>query len=100
MNKKPYISTLLIIFSSILWSGYTQAQAFYEVMGQIESIQNNSMKVSDRMYKISPTVKIILMNKKPGKISDLGSNTFVGIDLIIINNKTLVDTIHVLPKPN
>lgn len=100
MNKRSYLYSFLIVFSSIVWSTNGQTQAFYEVIGQIESIQSNTMKISDRVYRISPTVKVILKNKKSGKISDLASNTFVGINLITINNQALIDTIYVLPKPN
>ncbi len=102
MNKTINIYSLLLILFSVSGNSVCQAQAqapvFYEVIGNISSLDNNLIRINDRVLKISPTVKVILKNKRPGNLSDLGSNDFVGIDLITINNKLLIDTIYILPQ--
>lgn len=101
MNKKSFIcAVLLSLSSSMIWISPAQAQAFYEVIGQIESVENSLITVGDRVYKISPTAKVFLKNKEPGKISDLSRSTFIGAKLITINRNTMIDSIYVLPEPN
>lgn len=86
---------LLIILTPVLsWSQEQQL-----AIGQINQISSNYIIVRDIGFKMLPTVKVFLNNKKPGKLKDAKKGDFVRLSLLKINKVKYVDSITILPAP-
>jgi hypothetical protein len=72
--------------------------AFYAETGRIEILPGagQAIRLNDRVFRLSPTVKIVLPNKLAGALSDVKTGNLVGLDFITINNQLLVDRISLL----
>lgn len=71
---------------------------FYHEIGYPALLKGDKIRINDRILTLSPTVKVVLEDKKAGKIADVNSSRKVGIELIEINKRTLVDRITLLPE--
>ena len=93
------ILAIIFITSNLAYAQGVNPPVFYEILGKIESISGNIIRVSDLQLIVSPTVKVNLSEKKKGKFEDLNIGDFVGISTITINKRKLVDTINLLNQP-
>ena len=94
---KHILSSLII---SLLLTFPTAYAAFMLIeVGQVSSINNNSITIDDAQFRISPTVKVITSEKKKGALNDVQKGDFVRISVIKFNRRKLVDTIDILDGP-
>lgn len=72
-------------------------EIYYPVMGVVTQIKGNKIVVNDRVVKVLPTLKVRLKNNTLGQFSDVKVGQLVGMSLVTINSRRLVDTITILP---
>ena len=93
------------LLSLVLVFPYSYAEAeslertkkFYSAVGKVTAIYGNKITVNDNVTLVLPTVKIILRNKTLGKLSDVKVGSLVGMSMLTIHNRQLIDTIELLP---
>jgi hypothetical protein len=93
LTKKLGVCLMLAMFTA----STAFAQEIYPVMGYIDSITKTKLRVNDMLFRLSPTLKVILKDSSPGKLGDLKKETYIGATTITINRRILIDTIYVLP---
>ncbi len=69
---------------------------FYPMMGRVGFIDKDRIIINDMSFRLSPTLKVILPNKKTGKLGDVTLKKLVGLKTIKLSKRTLVDTIYIL----
>lgn len=92
-----YITRFLLLLA-ILIPCQSWSQSGLLAIGQIDEIGSKHIIITDSKFKMSPTVKVILINKKPGQLNDLKKGDFVKLTLFKINNVKYVDTINILSE--
>ena len=97
MIKKTLSIAIVLWLSLASAASWGQRPAFYPEMGAIEMLGDNQVRINDEIYLLSPTVKVMLADNTAGTLSDVRTGTLVGLDLITINRRQLVDRITILP---
>jgi len=102
MKVKKIISfiCLSILLSIMTLPVKAERKAFYPIIGKITQINKSKMTVSDHIIRISPTVKLKNSGGDDVPLSGIKIGDFVGLNVITINGRQLVDIITMLPKRN
>jgi|GEM_PF-3436904 len=97
MIRKTLSITIVLWLSLVPTTSWAQMPAIYPEMGMIEMVGDKQVRINDKIYTLSPTVKVMLADNTEGSLSDVSSGIVVGLDLIKINRRQLVDRITILP---
>lgn len=97
---KPFYKQLLklLVVSVLLIPNLAWSQSGLLANGIIDKVGSSFITISDSRFKLLPTVKVILKDKKPGKVSDLKKGDFVKLELLKVNKRKQVDTIRVVSE--
>lgn len=102
MNKTQSLFGLLLatfLFSSSalaeLPNWYPQN---YDWVGVIDEVNKNTIFIDDSKFQISPTLKYLTEKTNNAAIRDLKKGLLVGINVLTINNRNLVDRIWLIPE--
>ena len=75
------------------------AQISHWAFGEIQQLDRQRLILSDRMFHIMATTKVVLPDQKPGELSDLQPGQVVGIKVLKLDNKRFAETIE-LRRPS
>ncbi len=89
---------LMLVF--LLFSPGLTADVYFEEMGKLSSISSTHIVAGDLQYKLLPTVKVFLENRRAGSINQLERGDDLRLKIMVINNKPMVDTIYQLADSN
>jgi hypothetical protein len=99
MKISKHVNLIAAILFSISFFTAGAAQAISLVdSGFVNEISSDYIQLNDQFFRISPTVKVILENGKPGTLGMIKPKDSVKVKVITINKRYLVDTILVMPK--
>jgi len=94
--KKLVKSSILLAF---LLSNPAWSQNDLLAIGEIDEIGSNYVIITDSKFKILPTAKVYLGDKKPGRMENLNKGDFVKLYLLKINRIEQVEAIHKYDNP-
>jgi len=102
MNKTKFLYSLLLatwLFSSSVLAvqpgWYPQR---YDWVGVVDEVNRNTIYIDDREFKISPTLKYATEHDRNASIRQLKKGLLVGINVLTINKRNLVDRIWLIPR--
>ncbi len=99
MKISKHVNLIAAVLFSISFFSAGAVQAISLVdSGFVNEIDRDFIQLNDQHFRISPTVKVILKNRKPGTIDMIKPNDWVKVKVITINKRDLVDKIWVMPK--
>ncbi len=65
--------------------------------GHLTKITNTHVFAGDLDYKLSPTVKVVLISGKSGSVRQLSKGDYISMKILTLDRKSYVDTIIQLP---
>jgi hypothetical protein len=102
MNKNQSLFAILLVaslFSSSLLaelpSWYPQD---YDLVGIVDEVNAKTIYIDDNKIAISPTIKYATENNSNASIRQLKKGLLVGVNILTINNRNLVDRIWLIPE--
>lgn len=93
------ISAACCLFSAVAFAAlpkwYPQS---FDSYGIIDTISSNSISIEKRQFILSPTAKVSTVDSKVSDIGQIKPGQTIGVDIITINNRKLVDHIWLIPE--
>ncbi len=102
MKLIPILAGLAMMVLQLITPLYAADMSRVNVIGRIDVLGGNSITVNDMKFALSPTLKVIRKNNKPGTTDDLMRGKFVKLKFIGLGQgKNLVDSIYLIDRiPN
>jgi hypothetical protein len=91
-----------IMLASLALPLTVTAQEYINLDGEVYRVGNKSINIGDMEVPLLATTKIILSGDKKGRLDDVKKGQYVEASLLILDNKTYVDTLRITkgPKPD
>ncbi len=68
-------------------------------IGTIEQVSSNTILIGETRFKVLPTAKIYLANKKEGSLENLSKGDYIRADLLKINRVNQIETVYIYDNP-
>ena len=88
---------MLLSFSSASHMAFAQGTNNFQASGEILELSSNHINVGDLAFRLSPTVKVQILENEKASTNDLKVGDYVGLKLIKFNGRQMVDSIRYLP---
>ncbi len=86
---------ILVCLTPVLSSAQNASLA----IGTVEEVRSNSVLIGESLYKILPTAKIYLANKKEGSLENIKRGDYVRADLLKFNRVNQIEAIYIYDDP-
>jgi len=102
MNKTHSLTATLI--AALLFSSSVLAELpgwypkNFDLVGFVDQLSTNSIFIDDRRFVISPTAQFSTPDNKTANLNQLSVKDMIGVQIITINNRRLVDRIWLIPR--
>jgi len=97
INLKNLVKSLVLL--TFLLPNLSWSQNDLLAIGQIDEVGSNYIIITDSKFKILPTAKVYLGDKKLGRMENLSKGDFVKLSLLKINQINQVEAIHKYDNP-
>ena len=69
------------------------ADVYYQIVGKVFDIKDQTISVSDRYFPVSPTLKVYGLDGKKSSLANLKEGDPIRMTIMILDRKRMVDRI-------